>query len=314
MLVYHGTAADKPLLAKLAREGFTPQPRPWAHETTGIEAHVFACTQPIGTRGGDPIAFAQRGAWRDARATLFVFDVEPSEIHGAVPNGELELWWKLRSFVEQPWSAGLFASRQPMRERLRYRLNTVEPDLCDAPDAHSLVQFEAAYHRARPTEKARVARSYGLRIPAWFADDMHSPDCMGCMHQLFDVDIEVRDADLTFQRGAWDRLDLTMLGQFLDATGRWLAHAGNPDVTTLAQLQRYPAPPDVPRVMRKDFVTADLAARMRGDDTQVLLGHVPPSKIVGTIDLGTHDRLSPLVRPTRGQTLLGNLRHRIREL
>ncbi|MBA3500683.1 MAG: hypothetical protein H0T65_09935 [Deltaproteobacteria bacterium] len=135
------------------------------------------------------------------------------------------------------------------------------------------------------------------------------------MHNLFEVDIEAPDVPgLAFHRGAWDRLDLTTLGQLLDATERWLAHAGDPQVTKLADLQIFPPPPSVPRVMTKDFVTADLAERVRGADTQLLLGHVPTARIVGAIDLGTRDRLSPLVRPARGQTLLGNLRHAIREL
>jgi hypothetical protein len=318
MLAYHGTAADRPLVTKLFAEGFLAQPRPWAHDTTGIEAHVFACTQPIGTRGGDPIAFAQRGAWKQHRATLFVFEVDEADVRGAVPNPELERWWKLRSFAALELPARLFtlarATRRPFRELLRYKVTSVADDLCDEPDAHTLVQFEAAYHRARPTEKARVARSYDLRIPAWFADDSHYPGCMGCMSNLFVVDIEVPELGIAFQRGAWDRLDLTDLGQLLDATNRWLAHAGDPPVKTFAELQRHPPPRDVPRLMRKDFVTADLAERMRRDDTQILLGAVPPSSIVGAIDLGERDRLSPLVRPARGQTLLGNLRHRVREL
>jgi hypothetical protein len=199
---------------------------------------------------------------------------------------------------------------------LRYRVKRVAEGLCDEPDAHTLVQFEAAYHRARESEKARVARSYGLAIPPWFAEDGHYPSCMGCMHNLFEVDIEVPGVPgLAFHRGAWDRLDLTNLGQLLDAVDRWLAHAGDPVVRTLEALRRFEPPRDaVPRVMWPDFVTADLTTRMREPDTQVLLGHVAPSKIVGAIDIGTRDRLSPLVRPTRGQTLLGNLRHHTREL
>jgi hypothetical protein len=318
MLAYHGTAADKPLVTKLFAEGFLPRPRPWAHDTTGIEAHVFACTQPIGTRGGDPIAFAQRGAWKQHRATLFVFEVDEADVHGAVPNPELERWWKLRSFAQLELPASLFAlareTKRPMRELLRYKITSFAEHLCDEPDAHTLVQFEAAYHRARPTQKARVARSYGVRIPDWFADDPHYRDCMGCMSNLFVVEIEVPALGIAFHRGAWDRLDVTDLGQVLDATNRWLAHAGDPDVTSFTALQRHPPPPDIPRLMRKDFVTADLAERMRRDDTQILLGTVPPAKIVGAIDLGERDRLSSLVRPARGQTLLGNLRHRVREL
>lgn len=320
MLAFHGTGADRALVEKLFAEGFEPQARPWAHDTTGVEKHVFACTQPIGTRGGDPIAFAQAGAWRDRRAMLFVFDLDDTiDIHGAVSNEELERWWKVRSFASFELDHRLFAlaraTRRPIRELLRYRVTSVADDLCDEPDAHTLVQFEAAYHRARPLQKARVARSYHLRIPAWFSTDSHYPWCMGCMHNLFEVEIEVPALpDLAFHRGSWDRLDLTVLGQLFDACDRWLAHAGDPPVTTLAALQRHAPPPTVPRVMWKDFVTADLAERMRGTDTQLLLGHVPPARIVGAIDVGTRDRLSPLVRPVRGQTLLGNLRHVIREL
>ena len=319
MLAFHGTAADGKLVDKLFAEGFAPQPRPWAHDATGIESHVFACTQPIGTRGGDPIEFAQRGVWRDHRAMLFVFDIDDTMVHGAVPNEELERWWKVRTFATLELDRRLFelarARRQPIRELLRYRVKKVADDLCDEPDAHTLVQFEAAYRRARTSQKARVARSYGLRIPTWFSEDPHYPDCMGCMHNLFDVDIEVPDVPgLTFTRGAWDRLDLTTLGQLFDATDRWLAHAGDPQVDKLAQLQRHAPPPSVPRVMWKDFITVDLAERIRGGDTQLLLGHVPPARIVGAIDVGGRDRLSALVRPARGQTLLGNLRHYTREL
>jgi hypothetical protein len=321
VLAFHGTGADRALVDKLFAEGFVPHARPWAHDATGIERHVFACTQPIGTRGGDPIEFAQRSTWHGRRAYLFVFDLDDSVVvHGAVPNEELERWWKVRTFAQLALDRRLFAharaERRPIRELLRYRVKQVAEDLVDGePDAHTLVQFEAAYHRARASQKARIARSYNLRIPAWFADDSHYPDCMGCLYQLFEVDIEVPGVPgVAFGRGAWDRLDLTTLGQLLDITDRWLAHAGDPAVDTLAELQRHAPPRTVPRHMCKDFVTADLDERMRGDDTQLLLGHVPPARIVGAIDVGERDRLSPLVRPVRGQTLLGNLRHFTREL
>ena len=307
MLVFHGTGADDALIETLFDDGFEPRPRPWAHDVTGIEKHVFASTTQIGTRGGDPIAFAQRGAWKHYRAYVFVFDIAETDVHGAVPNDELERWWKVRSFASVELDHRLFAlareRKQPIRELLRYRVKRTADGLCETPDAHTLVQFEAAYDRARLSEKARIARSYGLAIPEWFAEDGHYTTCMGCMHNLFEVDIEVPDIPgLAFHRGSWDRLDLTNLGQLLDATDRWLAHAGDPQVRTFEELQKRPAPPKetVPRVMWRDFVTADLAERMREPDAQVLLDHVPPSKIVGAIDVGTRDRLSSLVRPSRG--------------
>jgi len=325
MLGFHGTGADRALLAKIFDEGLVPAPRPWAHETTGIESHVFACTQPIGTRGGDPIAFAQRGAWRDRRAWLIVIDLPAdADLRGAVPNEELERYWRVRSFAATAFAdpdalhAVLRVARERRchaRELLRYRVKTTAEGLCAQPDAHTLVQFEAAYHRARPAQRARVARSYGLRIPDWFAEDPHYGSCMGCMWNLFEVDIVAPDVPaFAVHRGAWDRLDLTTLGGLLDATGRWLAAHGDPRVASFAALQRLAPPPDVPRAMWRDFVTADLDTRVAQPDTQLLLGHVPPAQLVGAIDLGAANRLSPLVRPASGQTLLGNLRHVTREL
>lgn len=328
MRLYHGTGGERSVVESIFDKGLMPAPRPWAHEATGVESHVFACTTPIGTRGGDPIQFAQRRAWgKDARAWLIVIDVPDSLVHGAVPNDELERYWKARAFAASAFAstgelrvlvAAMRETRRSARELVRYRVVRTLEGLCDGePDAHTLVQFEAAFMRASKKHKARVAASYGLRVPDWFLEDSHYPSCIGCMHQLFDVDLIVPDAgDARFERGAWDRLDTTTFGVFADILERWLAAAGDPPVRSLEDLQRaYPPPREVvPRVLWKDFVTADLATRMRAPDTQLLLGHVSPERIAGAIDLGTRDRLSNLVRPTGGETLLRKLEHLARGL
>jgi hypothetical protein len=99
MLLFHGTSGDEALIEKIFVEGLLPHPRTWAKDATGVESHVFACTTPFGTRGGDPIEFAQRGAWRRNEAWLVVVDVPADgDVRGAVPNGELEQWWKVKAF------------------------------------------------------------------------------------------------------------------------------------------------------------------------------------------------------------------------
>ena len=70
----------------------------------------------------------------------------------------------------------------------------------------------------------------------------------------------------------------------------------------------------VPRTFLPDLARADLATRMREPDTQPLIRQIPPDFIVGAIDLGNTHRLSPLVRPRRGEVLLDKLRHLVGEL
>lgn len=333
MLVFHGTGGDRDLVEKIFDEGLVPQSHAWAHDTTGIASHVFACTTPIGTRGGDPIQFAQRRAYRDGRAWLFVLDVPPGLVRGAVPNGELEQYWHVRSFASSAFGPSAYNTRALLaakrerrcaaRELLEYRVVSTAKDLCEGqPDADTLVQFEQAYIRVSSRkDKQRVAASYGLRIPTSFADDSHYPWCMGCMHNLFEVQIvapSVPNVD-PFHRGAWTRLDLITFGAHLDALDRWLAAHGDAafsSFTTFEALQkRYPPPRDqVPRTMWPDFVTADLDARMRLPDTQLLLDHVSTVHIVGAIDIGTRSRLSDLVRPRDGETLIHKLTYLSREL
>lgn len=327
MIAFHGTGGDRRLIDAIFTDGLRPAPRPWAHELTGIENHVFASTTPIGSKGGDPIHFAQRRAWRTARAWLVVIEIDPDLVHGAVPNGELERYWQVKSFATIAFADGGHASRAvlaamrrlraPARDLLRYRVRSVVDGLCAGPpDGATLVQFEQAYHRA--TDKARVAASYNLQIPSWFADDAHYPWCMGCLHQLFEVEVVAPTAgDVAFGRGAWDRLDLTTFGAMFDLLDRWLVAVGDPPLpNSLDELQRrYPPPRElVPRVVLRDFVTADLAIRMREPDTQLLLAAVPPSSVLGAIDLGTRDRLSSLVRPHRGEVLIDKLHYLAREL
>lgn len=326
MILFHGTGGDRALLASIFAKGLLPAPRPWAHEATGIESHVFACTTPVGTRGGDPIQFAQRSAWGGRTAWLLVLDLpHDTATHGAIPNDELERYWKARTFgraVFEPRGEALRAliaamrrTRRPARDLLRYRVVRAEPGL--TTDADTLVQFEQAFIRAAAKHKRRVAASYGLALPEFYLSDPHYPFCMGCMHQLFDVDIVVPEAPgIAFSRGIWDRLDLTTFGAFADVLDRWLAAHGDPPVGSLAELQaRYPPPRDlVPRVLWRDFATADLAARSRAPDTQLLLGHVPPDHIAGAIELGTRDRLSGLVRPGAGETLPRKLEYLARQV
>lgn len=66
--------------------------------------------------------------------------------------------------------------------------------------------------------------------------------------------------------------------------------------------------------MWPDFVTRDLDARMREPDTQLLIDHVAPSRIVGAIELGTRSRLSNLVRPRHGEVLVDKINYLARQL
>ena len=136
------------------------------------------------------------------------------------------------------------------------------------------------------------------------------------MFQLFHIELIAPDIKCTFDRGYAPRLELATFGALFDALDRWLAAAGDPPFSRFADLQRaHPPPLDaVPRTFRPDFATADLAERVRQPDTQLLLDHVPPDRIVGAIDLGSRDRLSNLVRPRDGETLIDKLWYLARQL
>ena len=332
MLVFHGTGGKRDLVDKICVRGAAAaQARPGGTTRPGFESHVFVCTTPVGTRGGDPIHFAQQRAWTDRRAWLFVRDVPPSLVRGAVPNSELEQYWNVHTSLEQRVfsptlgicvaRSATCASRVDLRASLLdYVVVSTAPDLCEAPaDAHTLIQFEHAYLRARTrAAKQRVAASYGLRVPDDYANDSHSPWCAACMGQLFHLVIALADDDARqFSRGAFHRLDLVTFGALADAFERWLTACGDPlRYTTFASFQReHPPPRDlVPRTMWPDFATADLDARMRLPDTQLLLDHVPPEYIVGAIDVGDDDRLSPVVRPRDGEILIDKLWYLSRQL
>ena len=326
MLLFHGTGGDRALLASVFAKGLVPSARPWAHEATGVEEHVFACTTPVGTRGGDPIQFAQRGAWGARSAWLLVLDLpHDTVVHGAVPNDELVRYWAARAFAASAFVdhgrslraliAAMRRTREPARELLRYRVVRAAPGL--STDADTLVQFEQAFIRAAANHKRRVAASYGLTLPEDYLADSHYPSCMGCTFQIYDVDIVVPHAPgIAFSRGTWDRLDLATFGMFADVLDRWFAAAGDPEVRSLEQLQAgYPPSRElVPRILWRDFATADLAERSRAPDTQLLLGHVAPEHIAGAIELGTRDRLSTLVRPGSGETLQRKLEYLARQV
>jgi hypothetical protein len=251
-------------------------------------------------------------------------------VRGAVPNGELEQYWNVRTFSsiafdQSAWILRALIERKrelcaaAARELVDYAVTSTATGLVEGePDPHTLIQFEAAYMRApNRAAKQRVAASYGLRIPTDFAEDSHNPFCSACLGQLFQIAIVVREDPVRqFVRGSWQRIDIATFGALADAVDRWLAAVGNPKFRAFADLQRnHPPPRDlVPRTMWPDFVTAELDARMKLPDTQLLLDHVPPDNIVGAIDIGDDDRLSPLVRPRDGEVLIDKIAYLARQL
>lgn len=325
MILFHGTGGTRETIESIVAEGLRPHGgRDWAGALTGVDTHVFVCTTPIGTRDGDPVRWAQGGAWKQRRAWLVVIEIPDDELAalcvGAVRNEDLTRYWRARELVhitverDLPETLAAIARGAPARDHLRYV--TVKSDV-GVTDAETLVQFDAAYYRASPRQKARVAASYGVQVPAWFSDDSHYPSCQGCVHHLFDVQLEI--AGQRFSRGSFTRIDRETFGNYLDALGRWLGPhaaelAGKPTLDLHRFESRHPPPADVPRALSRDLLRGDLAARMRVPDSQLLLRAVSRDHIVGALDLGSAHRLSPLVRPSRGQTLLDNLRHQIGEL
>jgi len=341
VLLFHGTGGDRALVDTILDEGLTPAPagRTWAHDVTGVAEHVFACTSPVGSKGGDPITFARRRTWRDHEAWLVIVDLPAAAeelVVGAIPNDELERFWVTEAFGAITVATDLLKTRALIavarargvacRELLVPQLTSIHDGLVDGPpDCDTLMQFERAYLRAVPRHKARVAASYGVRIPSWFSDDGHYPSCAGCMHNLFDVvfaapDVLVRDAAPTFSRGSFTKLGLETMGAMLDALGRWI-DALDPAAfdrwvrrrmgVPWRDMQRaFPPPRDaVPRTFHADFATADRATRMRASDTQLLLSRVPPEHIAGVIRLGDGNRFAARVRPSGGQTLAHTLWH-----
>lgn len=341
MLLFHGTGGDDDVLASIFTRGLLPHGgRAWAHAATGTEAHVFACTSPIGTRDGDPLRWAQGRAGRTGRAWLVVIELPDAALDrylvGAIRNQDLTHYWRAREVaamnLERRFAetraviAHARRTRTAIRDLLAWKVTATAAGLVEGePDADTLVQFEAAYLRAGASHKARVAASYGVRIPDWFADDGHYPDCPGCMHNLFTVELAVPDLGLTFSRGAWDRLDRESFAYYLEAIGRWLdaidpvaldRRVGKRDGLPLRELARHFPPPSgaVPASLLVTASPGDPHVPLREPDTQVLLTAIEPGHLVGAIDLGTADRLSPLVRPDDGETLPGNLRHQLQAL
>jgi hypothetical protein len=354
MLLFHGTGGDRATIEGILRDGLTPHGgRAWAHQGTGVEEHVFACTSPVGSKNGDPIAYARGGAHRDGDAWLIVLDLPDAArglVIGAVPNGELERYWQTTAFAGAVIEAQLvdaIAVIERARERgvacrelLAPRVVRVLDGLVDGtPDAATLLGFEAAYLRAAFADKRRVAEGYGLRLPDWYVDDGHYATCAACTHQIFDVVFAAAGVatrahheanraldtnDVLFHRGTFQRIDAATMGALLDALGRWLDAHPPAQVkqvlrrarVTLAELQAALPPPrdQVPRTMWPDFLTADLAARCEEPDTQLLLTAAPPDTIAGAIHLGDRHRFAASVRPASGQTLAANLWARVAEL
>jgi hypothetical protein len=344
MLLFHGTGGPRSMIEKIFEEGLRPHGgRDWAHAMTKVDAHVFACTTPVGSRDGDPIRFAQRGAWKKNRAWMIVLDVPRDSplVVGVIGNGELARYWSLRAFATSAVE-GKFGqtravlalardSKRDLRDLITHEVFSVAPGLVEGtPDAATLVQFERAYLRASWDDKDRVARSYGLTIPRDFAEDPHYAACAGCMHNLFEVEFVARDVlwwgkPARFHRGSFDRLEIETFCAHAEALGRWLASYDSEHIDRFVrkrdgvpwrELQRALPPPAelVPRTFWPDIATRDLDERLAEPDMQVMLHAVPPEHIVGAFELGSSNQLSSLVRPRDGELLPNKLLHIAHEL
>lgn len=339
MLLFHGTGGPRSMIESIFEEGLRPHGgRAWAHEMTNVPMHVFACTSPVGSRDGDPVRFAQQRAWGRNTAWMIVLDIprDSDLVVGVIGNAELARYWSLRAFagaaVESMLGqtravlAAARASGRHVRDMVRLEVTSITDGLvAGPPDAATLVQFERAFLRARDKDKARVARSYGLSVPRYFLEDSHYGSCAGCMHNLFEVSFAVPDVEwlgrpARFHRGSFDKLELATFCTYLEALGRWFASCDpaaldrfirRRDGVPWAELQRaFPPPPElVPRTFWPDIATRDLDARASEPDMQVLMTAVPPEHIVGAFELGSRDRLSPLVRPGKGEVLPDKLLH-----
>lgn len=280
------------MIEKIFEEGLRPHGgREWAHTMTQVDAHVFACTTPVGSRDGDPIRFAQRGAWKKHAAWMIVLDIPRDSplVVRAVGNGELARYWSLRAFATSAVETKLGQTRavlaqareskRDLRDMITQEVVSVADGLVEGtPDAAMLVQFERAYLRGSGDDKARVARSYGLTIPRDFAEDPHFASCAGCMHNLFEVELVARDVSwgekpARFHRGAFDRLELETFVAHAEALGRWLACydtelidrlVGKREGVPWRELQRALPPPAelVPRTFWADIATRDLEQRL----------------------------------------------------
>lgn len=344
MLLFHGTSGPRSMIDKIFEEGLRPHGgREWAHTMTKVDAHVFACTTPVGSRDGDPIRFAQRGAWKKNAAWMIVLDIPRASplVVGVVGNGELARYWSLRAFaasaVESTFGqtravlALARESKRHLRDMITQEVRSVADGLVEGtPDAATLVQFERAYLRANGDDKERVARSYGLSIPRDFADDPHCASCAGCMHNLFEVEFVAHDVvwrakPARFHRGSFERLEIETFVAHAEALGRWLDSYDTERIDRFVrdregvpwrELQRALPPPAelVPRTFWPDMATLDREARIAEPDMQVMLHGVPPDFIVGAFELGSSDQLSSLVRPRDGELLPNKLMHIAHEL
>lgn len=344
MLLFHGTGGPRSMIEKIFAEGLRPHGgRDWAHAMTAVPEHVFACTTPVGSRDGDPIRFAQRGAWKKNLAWLIVLDIprDSKLVVGAIGNGELARYWSLRSFatsaVENTFGATRAVlsaardSKRDLRDMIAHEVTRVADGLVEGtPDAATLVQFERAYLRANWDDKDRVARSYGLTIPRYFAEDPHYAACAGCMHNLFEVYFTVPDVTwwgkpVRFHRGSFDRLEIETFCVYMETLGRWLDAYDTEHIDRVVrkrdgvpwrELQKaLPPPADlVPRTFWPDLATRDLDERLTQPDMQVLMHAVSPEYIVGAIELGSTNQLSTLVRPRDGELLPNKLLHLAHEM
>ena len=286
MLLFHGTSGNRALIETIFAEGLKPHGgRHWAHELTGVDGHVLVSTSPVGSRGGDPIAYARARIYRDEEPWLVIVDLAQADhglVTGAVPSSELERFWSVLNFFAVTTQADFEKTKRFVaavhergvnaRELLSLSVKSVADGLCEEPDAATLVQFERAFRLANTTaQKLRVAASYDLTLPTDFVDDSHYMWCMGCWHHLFVVELVAKDLGLTFSRGSFERLDVETAGAMFDALARWFG-AADPRAlaklhgqVSLAKLQRAipPSHEHVPRTLMPDFATADLEAKIR---------------------------------------------------
>jgi hypothetical protein len=335
MLLFHGTRLDRAGLDSVLDEGLRPFPKEWACSALGAarEPHdpphdpeagfVFLATSPVSGRGGDPLGFALGwgSAARRSRPTpgyIVVVQVpEPARGHllGAVPNHELEQFWRVRRFlgcVERDLLPGdLLALREvtaPWRERLVPVVTHLNPGLPPATSADQLQALMREWDAARTRrDKRRILRASGATVAAEDLEDSHTPFCADCTGTLFGT-VELELAGLparpprarqpsapprlrvgaAFQGG----LDVPTVGLLLDALGRWLrahpaeavARAVQAGAAVAKWARALEVPRDqVPRPLWPDFLTRFTDEDLRSPDTQVLLAGVPASWLLGVL-------------------------------
>ena len=108
---------------------------------------------------------------------------------GAVRNEDLGRFWQARKLASSTVGGDLTATRRSIGQPVRSVVKSTVDGL-GGSDADPLVQFEAAYDRARPAQQAGFARSDGLTLPSWFSEDPHYPSRLGCSHNLFAIRLE----------------------------------------------------------------------------------------------------------------------------